>query len=271
MATLHRLVAGTFAGLLDPVGGLPPLLGLTVISAVAGVALLGGMRLASDPPRIRDAKRRVQAHLLATRLYRHELLTVWRSLGALLLALGAYVAHMLRPFALLLIPFALLFAHLEARYAMRPLQPGERTILKAVASDGGADDWRIETPPGLVADSVAVRIPARREVDWRLRAAAPGEYHVTLIAGAERMQKAVQVGPAATGVAARREQASLAALFLAPREAPIAAGSRVAAIEVLYPPQRLSVFGWQVHWLVVFLVVSGAVAMLLRRRAGVEF
>jgi hypothetical protein len=270
MAMVHRLLAGAFALLLDPLARFPPLVGLTMVSAVAGVVVLAGMRLASNPRAIRAAKQKVQAHLLATRLYRHELVTVWRSLGALLLALGTYLAQMLRPFIVLLIPFALLFAHLDGRYASRPLQPGERTIVKAVAAAGTPDQWRLEAPPGVKLDSVGVRLPARREIDWRVRAEKPGAYNVTLVAGNERVQKMLQVG-GMTGASERRAQATLAALFDAPVEPSIATGSNVAEMEIGYPPQRYPVLGWRLHWVVVFLIVSAVVALLLHRRAGVEF
>jgi hypothetical protein len=270
MATVHRVVAGGMALLLDPLASLPPLAGLTIISAVAGVVLLAGMRLSSNPQAIRAAKQKVQGHLLATRLYRHELVTVWRSLGALLLALGTYLAQMLRPFLVLLIPFALLFAQLDARYASRPLQPGERTIVTAVAASGTPDQWRLEVPAGVRLDSVGVRLPARREIDWRVQAEKPGAYHLTLVAGAERVEKTLQVG-GTTGASERRAQASLAALFDAPLEPAIANSSSVAAVEVDYPSQRYPVLGWRLHWIVIFLIVSAVVALLLHRRAGVEF
>lgn len=270
MATLHRLMAAVFAVLLDPLATFPPLIGLTLVSAVAGVILLAGMRLCSDPRAIRAAKHKVQAYLLATRIYRHEPITVWRSLGALLLALIPYLLQMLRPFVVLLIPFALLFAHLDARYATRPLQPGERTLVKAIAANGTPQEWRLEAPAGVAVDSVSVRLPARREIDWRVRADAPGSYTLTLLAGTEHVGKRLQVG-GLDGAVPVRAQASLPALFSAPTEVPIDSGSSVATIEVDYPAQRFLVLGWQLHWIVIFLVVSSLVALLLRRRAGVEF
>ena len=42
-------------------------------------------------------------------------------------------------------------------------------------------------------------------------------------------------------------------------------------IEVRYPSLEIDVFGWKVSWIVVFLAVSSVVALVLRRRAGVEF
>jgi type II secretory pathway pseudopilin PulG len=270
MATVHNLVAGVFALLLDPLASLSPLVALVIVSAVAGLLVLGGMRFSSNPRAIRAAKQKVQAQLLATRLYRHELITVWRSLGALLVALAAYVGHMLRPFVVLLIPFALLFAHLDARYGSRPLHPGERTIVKAVAASGTPDQWRLEVPAGVALDSVAVRLPSRHEIDWRVRAETPGSYSMTLVAGDKRVQKSLRVG-GSVGASPRRSQATLTALFEAPIEAPIDGGSAVETIEVDYPAQRFTVLGWSLHWVVIFLVVSAVVALLFHRRAGVEF
>ncbi|MFI5394385.1 MAG: hypothetical protein ACHQ9S_02530 [Candidatus Binatia bacterium] len=271
MATLQRGVARVCALLLDPFAALPPLLGLTLISAVSGVLLLLGFRATSQPQAIRAARQRVQAHLLAIRLYREDLVVAFRAQRALLAGLVAYVGRMLPPFAALLLPFALLFAHLDARYAARALHPGEVVLVKARLAQPGTDQWQLEGSAGIAVDSAAVHVAARHEIDWRVRAVAPGRQAITLVNGTQRVAKEVWVAVAPQGAGPVRAVAGITALFTAPTEAPIDAAAGVQSIAVAYPPLALSVCGWHVHWIVVFLAVSTIVALLFRKRAGVAF
>ncbi|MBI2964155.1 MAG: hypothetical protein HYY35_10410 [Deltaproteobacteria bacterium] len=270
MATLHRLLAVSSGAALDPVLALGPLAGLVLVSALGGVAALAAFRWTSRPAAIREARRRVQAHLLAVRIYRDDLGVVFRAQASVLRALGAYVGHMLVPFLVLLPPFALLFAHLDARWSSRAMRPGERAVLKAVVDQGELRLWKLEGSEGVAVDSPPVRIAARREVAWRIQAIREGTHHLSLVGPGGRVDKQVVVASGEAGAAARRSAAGLGSLFLAPAESPIEAGAGVRTIEVGYAPRALTVLGWHTHWIVVFLVVSTAVALTLRRRAGVE-
>lgn len=271
MSLLHRGLASLFAVLLDPAAALGPLGGLAVISAVSGIVLLFAFRWTSDPRAIRTARGRVQAHLLAVRLYRDDLGVVFRSQLRLLAALGSYMGQMMLPFVALLVPFGLLFAHLDARYASRALHPGERALVKAVAAGAALDGWKLEAGDGVVVESAPVRIPSRREIVWRVRAKAPGSQELTLVWGETRVAKEIRVADEDVGVSRVRGGPDLSSLFTAAAEDPIDASSGIASIEVTYPPLPLVAFGVELHWIVVFVVVSAAVAFGLRKRAGVEF
>jgi hypothetical protein len=271
MSSVHRSLGLLFGLLLDPLAAVGPLAGLLVVSVVTGVLLLFAFRWTSNPAAIRSARQKAQAHLLAVRLYREDLVVVLRSQMSFVAALGRYLARMMQPFLALLLPFALLFAHLDARYGRRALHPGERTLVKVSAEPSTLGEWRLETADGVEVESPPVRIPSRGEVTWRIRASALGESQLLFVAGDRRVTKDVRVASRAAGAPARRMAANFASLFLAPAEPSIEDGARVREIEVVYPRLALDVFRWQTDWIVVFLVVSAAVAIALRRRAGVEF
>ncbi|HUI26228.1 MAG TPA: hypothetical protein VL403_09115 [Candidatus Kryptonia bacterium] len=271
MAAVHRAFAGAFAVLLDPFAALPPLIGLTLVSAAAGMLVLVAFRLTSNPPAVRVARQRAQAHLLAIRLYRDDLTVVLRSQRALVRALMLYVGLMLVPFVVLLVPFGLLFAQLDARYATRALHPGERALVQAVVTDDTLEDWRLEGTNGVVVESPPVRIRGRAEIVWRIRVMAPGCHALTLVSARARVAATACVASDDTGAAPQRSIAGVASLFTAPTEPVIDDTTGVKRIEIGYPQLALRVRGWQVNWVVVFLVVSAAVALLLRRPFGVEF
>ena len=271
MSALHALLAQIFALCLDPFARFTPLVGLVLISALSGVVLVVGFRVASRPEAIRVAKRHVQAHLLAVRLYRDDLTVVFRSQLSLLRSLAVYMQNMLLPFLAMLLPFGLLFAHLDARYSTRALRPGERAIVKAVVAPATINRWRLETSDGIRIDSPPVRIPSRGEIVWRVQAATTGHHFVALVDGSNRVEKEARIAIEESGAARRRASPSFVSLFVAPTEPSIADGSEVESIEIDYPPLPLTVRGLHLHWIVLFLLASSVVALLLRKRLGAEF
>ncbi|HVN85438.1 MAG TPA: hypothetical protein VMW17_11380 [Candidatus Binatia bacterium] len=271
MSLLHHMLSAGFALLLDPLAGLPPLLGLTVISTVSGLLILLAFRCTSNPAAVRRARQRAQAHLLAVRLYRDDLVVVARSQWSLVGALAAYVGLMLIPFAALLVPFALLFAHIDARYGSCALRPGERALVKAFTPTGATSGWQLEAPDGLTIESPPVRIPSRGETVWRIRADKPGCHRVALVAGPQRVEKLACVANGAIGASSQRAAAGVAALFSAPTEPLIETAAKVDRIEITYPTCPVVFYGWHLNWLVVCLIVSAAVAWFLRKPFGVEF
>lgn len=271
MAPLHRLLAGCAAAGLDPFVALGPIAGLTLVSALSGAVLLIAFRFTSRPAAIREAKRRIQAHLLAVRIYRDDLGVVFRAQASLFGALAAYIGNMLVPFLVILLPFALLFAHLDARWSSRALHPGEKVVVKAIIEDGNLQLWKLEGSEGVAVDSPPVRIPSRREIAWRIRGIRAGTYRLSLVGPAGRVDKQVVVASREVGAVRRRSTPGFVSLFLAPAESPMDPAVGVRSIEVEYSPRTLTVLGWHTHWVVVFLVVSTVVALALRKRAGVEF
>jgi hypothetical protein len=271
LTTAHDLLARTFDLLLGPLDRWNPVAGLWAASVVAGVALLFIFRWTSNPGAIRAARRRAQAELLAVRLYRDEPRVVLRAQARFLAAIGRYLGQMLVPFASLALPFSLLAAHLDARYGSRALAVGERAVVEVLGTTPVIDAASLEPSQGLAVEAGPVRIHGRGEASWRILAKAPGPQLVALVVGEKRIDKEVSVSTTARGAAPRRMCAGLAGFFLAPAEPAISEGCAVRRIEVRYPSLAIDVFGWKVPWIVVFLAVSSMVALVLRRRAGVEF
>jgi hypothetical protein len=267
----HDLLVRVFDLLLGPLDRWAPTAGLWVVSALSGVAVLFVFRWASNPSAIRAARRRAQAELLAVRLYRDDPRVVLRAQVRFLAALGRYLGRMLLPFAVLVLPFAVLCAQLDARYGFRALAPGERAVVEAFGTSVMLDSASLQSADGIVIEAGPVRIPERGEMSWRIAAKTPGRQWITLLLAERRVDKEIVVATAARGAPTRRMTAGVSSFFLAPAEAAIDDASGVHRIEVLYPPLEIDLLGWKMGWATVFLVVSAAVALALRRRMGVEF
>jgi len=263
LSAAHDLLRGAFDVLVGPLDRLAPGAGLWVVSALAGIALLWAFRWSSNPAAIRTARSRAQAELLAVRLYRDSPRVVLRAQGSFLAALGRYLGHMLVPFAVLAVPFGLVAAQLDGRYGAEPVAVGDRVVVEVAGSPALLESARLESrDDGVVVESGPVRIAGRGEMSWRILARSPGLHAVSVVVGETRIDKTVAVATSETA-APRRMSAGIPSFFLAPAEAAIDEAAPVRSIEVRYPRR--------VGWLVVFLAVSGIVALALRRRMGVEF
>jgi len=72
---------------------------------------------------------------------------------------------------------------------------------------------------------------------------------------------------------ARRSPERLEAGFvnqlLYPAERPLPPDAPVESIRVTYPERDINMFGWRLHWMVVFFVLTIAFAFVLRKPFGV--
>jgi hypothetical protein len=83
------------------------------------------------------------------------------------------------------------------------------------------------------------------------------------------VDKVIWVGAGWGAVPALRTSHLGQALFYS-GEPPIQSGTGIAAIEVLYPALNLSLFSWEVHWLVLFLGLSLLMGLSCKRVLRVE-
>src|SRR6195256_3887579 len=94
----------------------PPALGLTLISAAAGVAMLWVFGKTSDQARMKAVKNKVWAALFELRVYVDEPRVTWRAQKSLFAANLRYMGLALRPALWMILPMGLLLLHLEAFY-----------------------------------------------------------------------------------------------------------------------------------------------------------
>jgi hypothetical protein len=90
-----------------------------------------------------------------------------------------------------------------------------------------------------------------------------------VITGNDAVEKQLWVGNSWGAVSALRTSHVSQAL-LHPGEPPIPPSVAVESIEVKYAPLELSLLGWKIHWLVLFLCCSILFGFAFKRVLGVE-
>ena len=259
------------------VAGLP--LSLVIVSVVAGIVMMLLFKAASNPAAIKRAKRRVQAQLLALRLFGDEPAVVWRAQLRLLTGNARYLGVMLVPVAAVAVPFLLAFPHLEALYGRAALPVGSETLLTVRVRSSAAAFAKpdLEAPAGVRVETPPVRISDQSgpggEISWRILAAAPTSGPARIRVGGSDVTKTVQVGSGHGYLDETRPAGALAWLF-DPGEPPIgaaASGPGIEWVRVVYRDQRLSAFGLEWPWEGWFILFSFTTALLVKSRIGVEF
>lgn len=264
-------VTALFDGIVGIFGGWNPMIGLLVISVITGFIMLIIFRYTSNQAAIADTKNKIKAHILEVRLFKDDLPAQMAAQRRILWTNLKYMRYAMAPMLVMLIPVVVILIQLDVRYARRPLMPGEGTILKVELEEGtDIATLRFEPPAGVATDMEPVRIPERNEVSWRLTAEAPGSHDLTFTSGGEKAVKKLEVGDRLTKLAEERRRENALSVWENPAEAPLSGGSPFRSIAIEYPDRDLRLWGFGMHWLLVFFIVSVVFGFAIKGLVGVE-
>jgi len=248
----------------------PPLLGLTVLSAVVGVAMLWGFGKTSNQQRMKQVKRRMQAGLLELRVFVDEPVISLRAQKSLLAANLNYLVLALRPALWMAVPVGLLLIHLASFYDRSPLPLSAPAMVTLRMSGDLAES---AAPPELVVPANVqilgppVRVTALREVSWRIVPLSPMSDKLQFRFNGRSAWISIEAGGRQRYVPGTK-MASVWGSVFSPSNGRIP-GDFAEWAEIRYPAARLQLFGFRVNWLVWFLAVSMASALLLKKRFAV--
>ena len=130
MSALDALLRAIFDVLLMPFSGLPPLVGLIILSVVTAVVMLLVFKKASNQEAIDSVKRKITAGLFEIRLFSDDVVAILKAQGEILRHNATYLRLSFTPMLWMIIPLTLVVAQLQFHYGYRSLHPGEKTLLK---------------------------------------------------------------------------------------------------------------------------------------------
>jgi len=278
MDTVNAAARSVFDLLWIPFAGLPGWVGLFALGALFGVAALVAMKYTTNPRRVTAFKERSQGHILAIKLFRDSFSVVIGSLAKAILWSGGYLTEQFKPMLLLLVPFALLFAQMEMRLGLRPLDV-DKEVLVTVEVDAARVpglDVALELPAGVVQARPAVREPSKSRVVLALVPKTAGRHEVRFRVGSEVQVKTFDAGdlPGIPRVSPVRS-ADFWDQLLYPAEPGFSSASAFRRISYALPVRPLPFlgldlsFGSEAGMMLVFLVLTIAVAFALKDVFGV--
>jgi len=268
---MNRLLTGLFDLISWPLLGLGSMGILVFVSLLSALLALWIFGRYSNQEAIRTVRNRIRGNMLAVRLYRDNVPVVLGLQGSIIRDTLTYLKYSLVPLPILLIPFLLILIQLDLHLEVRPLRPGESAVVKAKFSTalGPHDQITLETPREVRVETPPVRIAALKEVAWRIRAEEPTRAFLTIHWGDQTVQKEVVVGDDEGAVSALRT-GKMTEVLLNPGEPPIQRSTAIESIRVDYPRRDFSVFGWDVHWVILFFVFCTVFGFALKGVLGVE-
>jgi hypothetical protein len=237
-----------------------PWFGMILISFLTGLLMLFIFRHTSNQEGIRKAKNKIKAHLLELRLYKDSMNVSLKAYGKILAANLKYVSHSVKPMLVMIVPVLLILIQLNLWFGSQSLHIGQEAVLKIKLGEGKnplQTEIVIEPPAGIAVETPALRIEEGREIEWRLRARNKG--FQTILFRAENVSFAKQIAVAQnplSKISAVKPGSGFLDEVFNPGEKPLPKKLGIKSIEVAYPPQRMSLFGWRIHWLVAFFALS---------------
>ncbi|HXP23222.1 MAG TPA: hypothetical protein VN807_03745 [Candidatus Sulfotelmatobacter sp.] len=252
-------------------GPLPLFAVLSVFAVLTAVVTLVVVRWTSDQKAIRRVKDRMGAHVLEVRLFADQPGVVLRAYLSLLGNTVLYLRHSLRPFFVLAIPLLLLFTQLEAYLGRTPVPLGRDFLVRVTFENRDSlEDPVLRLPRGLVLVAPPVHIPLERQVDYRLNAEQLGTYDLRLVLPGSEYSKRVVAGGGLRRIVPDRERGGWWRRLTSPGESPLPRESSVEKIEVEYPVRVFHLGSWEIEWLVPFIALTLAAALLLKGTVRTE-
>jgi hypothetical protein len=240
-------------------------------------------RAKSDQQRIEQVKRAMVAALFEIRLFNDDLPALFRAQGEMLKQNAAYLRLSLVPMLWMIVPIGLIAAQLEFQYGYAGLTPGQPVLVtaqlrqsttplaEAAAVSPPVPAASLEVPKEIRVLTAGAWFPATQEIIWRVMADVPGEYVLNAKFDGGTFSKTVD----ATDRVVRRSPVRVATGFvnqmMYPAEPPLPDGGIVTSISVGYPSRAIRVLRWDLPWAIVYLVLSMAFAVALRKPFGVTF
>ena len=168
----------------------------------------------------------------------------------------------------MIVPVGLLLIQINFWYGYKPLQVGERIIVKAKTDnliELKNENVSLVVPKGLEAQTPPLRIPMNSEINWRLLATQKGRYEIKMRIDGQEVTKSVIVSDQSERLSLLRHASGFWQALFYPGERKIPASSHLRSIEVLYKPKLMSVLGWEIHWIFVYFVLSIFFGLALKR------
>jgi uncharacterized membrane protein (DUF106 family) len=273
MSFVNAVLRPVFELALAPFRGLPPIIGLVIVSLLTSVAMLLIFKRTSNQNGIAAVKRRIHAGLFEIRLFNDDLGAILRAQIEILRHNLTYLRLSAVPMLWTLPPLVLVIAQLQFHYGYQGLEVGKPALLK-VELQAAEDDasWQdaprpslsLQAPAGIEVETPGVWIPSIPEMDWRIRPESPGDYTVDVVLDGQSYSKSVTVSDDVVLRSPSRLARGFWNQLLYPAEEALPSESPIRSVTIGYPDSSVSVFGWSLHWMIVYFVLAIVFAFALR-------
>lgn len=275
MVRFQQILNEIYGVLFSPFENRDPIWLMLWVSVLTAVMVLLVYKYLSSQAEIKEVKDRVKAHLLEIRLFQDDPVLMGRAVRAVLLANLKYLGLNLKPFLIVLLPMLLMLVQMESRFGYRPLLQNEsalvRTFWRSPHPGGKEPGPTLLAGDGLSLESPPVRMENGREIDWRVRVDNMDQTGFVLESKDGPVPLRVVVSEKIVPVSPRNVRKGDVEILWHPAGQPLPRNGDLLAAEIDYPRRDFRLFGYDVHWVWPFLVLSLLAGYLLKGVFGVQF
>jgi uncharacterized membrane protein (DUF106 family) len=243
-----------------PFRSLSPWVAMILVSILTGLLMLFVFKWTSNQKGIQKVKNKIKAHLLELRLYKDNLSLSLRAQGNILRCNLRYIGYSAKPMLVMIIPLVLILIQLNFWFGYESLSPNEPSILKIKLKENQnplETPVEIEPSSALVMDDFPLRIEETHEIDWRFYAKEAGVYQLSMTIDGKTVTKKISVAQKALSkISPIKPGKGFFKQAMYPTESPFDGNLPVQEIEVGYPTKNMSLFGWGIHWLIAYFILS---------------
>lgn len=255
--------------------------GIFFLSLITSLVVLVVYKYLSSPSKIRKAKDKIKANILAIRLYKDFWKVIIGSFFKSLFYILKYFALNIGVIIIILPLLLPLFVQMDVRYGMRPFQPGEEFIIEATFSQdpNSLDIQLLESenfkptmnPVFINAFKDEEKTKPMREVNWKVKVTGEGNAKIRIKVNDNIFEKTLLIGKHHKALSNKKFMDSSLEHFIYPVESLFPGKSDLNYIHIDYPGKIVSFLGLRIHWIIIYLVLVLIIVLALRKRFGVEF
>lgn len=260
MWIFNSLLDKIFEIIFLPFRSLSPWIGMILISFLTGLFMLLIFRFTSNQEGLRKVKNKIKAHLLELRLFKDSLALSLKAQGNIFLSNLKYISYSGKPLLVMIIPLVLILIQLNLWFGYQSLKPGEETILKVRLDENqNLLDLNLSVQPSqfFVIETPPLRIEEENEINWRIRAKDKGIHLLTIQINGQSFTKKVAVAQKSlTKISPIKMRRNFIDELFNPGEQPLPSKQPVKNVEIKYPSKKMNLFGWHIHWIIVYFAIS---------------
>lgn len=265
---LHR----TVGLLLVPFDFMGPLLGLTLLSGLTGIAMLWVYGKTTPQKRIKKAKDSMIAAVYEVRLYLDSPKRVLAATGRILAWTTVHLALMLPAFIVIGPPIGLILLHMDMRYGKAPLPINEQVLVKIkVRNKNDAKNVSVKASPQSPIQVTAPILFIEKEktlyVRTQIKKRGMHSLNVTINGDIVKKRLTTTKNPRKLSIS---RSSGFSSLWAQTTEPPLKPGGAIENIWVKHPENNRTWAGIPFPWWGYWLLISFLVAWALSRRLGVE-
>ncbi len=266
MTSVARSISGAVSWFFDllmaPFASMPAV-GMILISALTAVWALLLFKAVTPQDRLKVTRDNLFGHIYEMGLYQDHLGVLARIQGDLAKANLRYLAFTLPALVALTIPMILTLGQLDSRYAERPLQVGESTVL-TISVAGEVSGVHLEAADGVKVAAGPVRNKRTGTLAWRLQAEKDGSHQLRFWNGETLLgTHDFLVGKGLPRLHHQNEDTALG-ILLYPGAPNLSASEELAGLSIQWPQRKTSYLGFEMHWMLAFMVFSMIAGLLIK-------